>query len=110
MSQPNETIPQLGNIYWLKSESEYPHPHVVIEITGDKATLCQITTNQNKISIPGNVIIEAGEGNLEKQSIVEVSKTQVIEIVKLEKHIGQLEQHRIVEIRKGINFIEKSFF
>lgn len=100
----------LGDIYWIKGNSEIPHPQVIIKIENDVLTACSLTTNQNKASMPGNIILEEGEGNLEKQSIVEVSKVSKIEATALDKFIGTLSSERVTEILNGIGFLHRTYF
>jgi mRNA interferase MazF len=103
----------LGDIYWLNErEDEISHPHVVVRVneSDDTFAVCSLTTNMNKANMPGNVILDIGEGNLEKQSIVEVYKELTITKSDLKEYIGSLNKGRVSEILNGINFIQKSFF
>ncbi len=102
-------IVKIGDIYWAKTEGEIEHPHVIILVDESSVTVCAITTNQNKASMPGNVMLETGEGNLEKLSIVEVAKEYSIDKTELKDYIGQLSDKRVEEILKGIQFIKRSF-
>ncbi|MFS8130655.1 MAG: type II toxin-antitoxin system PemK/MazF family toxin [Candidatus Dojkabacteria bacterium] len=95
----------IGDIYWLKQSNNIAHPQVVVNFDGDLITLCSITSNQNKASMPGNVVLDEGEGGLDKSSIVEVSKTIIVTIDELERYVGTLSDARIEEIMKGISFI-----
>jgi len=101
---------RLGNIYWLKIQSEYSHPHVVIEINDDDVTICSITTNMKKVSMPGNVVLDIGECNLQKKSIVEVSKKFKVSKSELKEYIGTLNKDRVEQIKKGVGLVERSFF
>jgi mRNA interferase MazF len=102
---------KVGDIYWLTSKGEIAHPHVIIHIDNIDGliTLCSITTNMKKLDMPGNVVLNIGEGNLETQSIVEVSKEISLDPSQLDEYIGTLSLERINEIINGINFINKSF-
>lgn len=105
----------LGDIYWLHLVDEIPHPHVVIQVNesnveGRKTVVvCALTTNQKKANRPGNVLLALGEGNLEKQSIVEVAKIRTIDTFQLGEHIGTLSESRVSEIWAGIGFLQRSF-
>jgi len=101
---------KLGNIYWLKTENDIAHPHVVIKLDHEKVTVCAITTNAKKVNMPGNVVLDLGEGNLDKQSIVEVSKVITLDESQLTQLIGTLSEHRVIEILKGIRFLENTYF
>ena len=96
----------IGEIYWIKQKNNISHPQVVVKEDGDLLTLCSITSNQNKTNMPGNVALEAGEGDLYKKSIVEVSKVMIVTIDELERYIGTLSTRRIEEILKGIRFVQ----
>lgn len=102
----------IGDIYWLNQQDGISHPHVIIEhnATDDTLTLCAITTNTRKISIAGNLLLEVGEGNLPKQSIIEVSKMVTIKTDQLGGYIGTLSEQRMRQILAGIRFIKKSFW
>jgi mRNA interferase MazF len=101
-----------GDMYWvqLADESDIAHPHVVIEVDTGTVTVCAVTTNAKKISIPGNVLLEVGEANLLKQSIVEVSKAATIDKTALGDYIGTLSEQRVQQILAGIRFVQRSFF
>jgi mRNA interferase MazF len=101
---------KLGDIFWLNQEG-VSHPHVIIKVSepDDTLVVCSLTTNMKKINMPGNVLLDMGEGNLEKQSIVEVSKEFTINRAQLKDYIGSLSQARVDEILNGIGFIERSF-
>jgi len=103
-----------GGVYWLHHEAlddqpRIAHPQVVIAVDGETVTVCALTTNMRKVSMPGNVLLEAGEGGLSKQSIVEVSKTSVIPVARLGEHVGTLSAERVAQIRAGIRFVEGTF-
>lgn len=59
--------------------------------------------------MPENILLEIGEGNLEKQSIVEVCKTHLVNKSQLANFIGSLSSTRVDEILKGISFIDRSY-
>lgn len=67
-----------GDIYWVKV-GDIPHPHVVVQddlfnhSRVDTIIVCALTSNLQRVSRPGNVLLDVGEGDLPKQSVVEVS-------------------------------------
>lgn len=96
---------------------QIPHPYVVIqpddlnhEPTVETVVMCGVTTNRRKISYPGNLVLEAGEGNLPKLSIVEVSKVVVILKSQLTDYIGTLPAERVDQILAGIKFVNRLFY
>ena len=102
-----------GDIYWLHLEkrhpfaSDYPHPHVVVENERSMVKLCAITTNMKKVNLPGNILLEAGEANLPKQSIVDVSRVSTVEKTELGEYIGSLGMQRVDQILTGIGFLQR---
>lgn len=107
--------PAPGDIYWFTPDSaagevpRIPHPHVIVGIDGDKATLCALTSNLGRVTMPGSVLLDAGEANLPRQSVVEVSKRTTVETARLGAYIGTLSAGRVSQIAAGIRFIETSF-
>lgn len=109
---------QQGDIHWLQPENpndaepRIPHPHVIIQVNAhaaDTVVVCALTSNLRRVSLPGNVLLEAGEANLPRQSVVEVAKTATVETTRLGAYIGTLSEQRIAQILAGIRFIERSF-
>jgi mRNA interferase MazF len=118
---PKNTKPiQLGNIYWVTLPSEHdqdtriPHPHVVIQITigdaPDSIIMCAITSNLQRVSMQGNVLLDENEGNLPKQSVIEVSKIVTLAKDQLGAYIGTLSHERVSQIWAGINFIQTAYW
>ncbi len=100
----------VGDIYWINSIEVIPHPYVIIKIDKDNLTICALTTNKNKAAMPGVVVLNSGEGNLKKESIVEVYKQQTISKSELKQYIGTLSKERVEQILNGVGFINRSFF
>ena len=102
-----------GNIYWVQlEESEYTHPHVVVQDNVlnhsriNTVVVCALTTNMKRISMPGNVLLDAGEANLPKQSIVVVSQVSTVDKSQLGEYIGSLAEQRVEQILAGMKFIQ----
>jgi mRNA interferase MazF len=97
-------------------ESGIPHPYVVVQedIFNQSriptVVACALTSNKKRASIPGNLLLEVGEANLQKQSVVEVAKISIIEKTKLGEYIGSLMRERVEQILSGIGFQQRSFF
>ena len=100
-----------GDVYWLKLEEPagYPHPHVIIQedVVNHTVVVCALTTNIKRVNIPGNVLLEAGEANLLKQSIVVVSQVSTVEKAQLGEYIGSLTKERVDQILAGMRFIQR---
>lgn len=108
-----------GDIYWLALESAddaIPHPYVVVQENAlnhsrlETVVVCALTSNLKRVSLPGNVLLEPGEANLPKQSVVEVSKISSVAKSQLGDYIGTLSQQRIEQIFAGLRFLQRSFF
>lgn len=112
-----------GDVYWIHSdettESElgyFPHPYVVVQETVlnrsriSSVVVCALTTNSAEAKAPGNVLLDVGEANLPKRSIVVVSKVSTVEKAQLGEYIGTLAQPRVEQILAGMRFLQTSFF
>jgi len=69
--------------------------------------VCALTTNLKRANLPGNVLLEAGEANLPKQSIVVVSQVSTVDKSQLGEYIGSLTQQRINQILAGMQFLQR---
>ena len=110
-----------GDIFWIQldntmGESNIPHPYVVVQDNLfnysrlDTVVVCALTSNLKRASIPGNVLLDIGEGNLPKQSVVETSKLSSLDKTQLGEFIGSLSEQRIHQIFAGMRLLQKSFF
>ena len=68
--------------------------------------VCALTTNLKRANAPGNVLLEAGEANLPKQSIVVVSQVSTVDKAQLGEYIGSLTEQRINQILAGMQFLQ----
>jgi mRNA interferase MazF len=103
-----------GDIYWIEleepkgSEPGYSHPHVVIQNNVFNASkintviVCVLTSNLKRAQAPGNVLLEKGEGNSPKQSVVLVSQIFTVDKAQLGEFIGTLSEQRVKQILEGI--------
>ena len=80
---------------------------MVIENNLSTVVLCAITTNMKKVNLPGNILLKAGEANLPKQSIVDVSQVSIVAKIQLGEFIGSLGKQRIDQILVGIEFLQR---
>ena len=101
------------------AESElghYAHPYVVIQDNLfnhsriHTVVVCALTTNLKRANAPGNVLLDDGEANLPKQSVIEVSKISSVEKTELGEYIGSLSQQRIDQVLAGMRFLQLSSF
>jgi mRNA interferase MazF len=72
--------------------------------------VCALTTNLHRATEPGNVLLDPGEANLPKQSVVIVSQIVSVEKARLGERIGTLAEGRIDQILAGLLFQQASFF
>ena len=94
----------------------HAHPHVVVQddvFNHSRITtviVCALTTNLHRASEPGNVLLDVGEANLPKQSVVVVSQISSVEKARLGERIGTLSDERVEQILSGLRFQQASFF
>ena len=108
---------QQGEVYWIDlgdptgSAPGYKHPHVVIQNNIfnqsriNTVVVCALTSNLKRATAPGNVLLDEGEGNLPKQSVVNVSQIFTVDKRDLEEKIGMLSTKRVMEILGGIQLV-----
>jgi mRNA interferase MazF len=111
-----------GDVFWLGPDDArgtvpgYPHPHVVVQDDVFNhsriatVVVCALTSDLHRASEPGNVLLEAGEGNLPKQSVVVVSQISSVDKARLGERIGSLSEARVEQILAGLRFQQASFF
>jgi len=93
------------------SEPGYRHPHVVIQNNVfnrsriNTVVVCALTSNLRRATAPGNVLLERGEGNLPKQSVVNISQIFTVDKTQLSEKIGTLSANRVREILNGIRLL-----
>ena len=103
-----------GDIYWVAVEAGIMHPHVVVQEDAinhsriQSVVVCALTSNTGRVSMPGNVLLEAGEANLPRQSVVEVSKVSAVDKAELGAYIGSLSETRVKQILAGMRFLHLS--
>ncbi len=115
MSHLTTAHPQVhqGDIYWVPlSEPGITHPHVVIQddvLNHSRiatVVVCALTTNMRRAKAPGNVLLEVGEANLSRRSIVAVSQVSTVDKTQLGEYIGTLDCSRVEQILAGMRFIQ----
>ena len=111
-----------GDVFWIGPDDSrgpapsYSHPHVVVQddvFNHSRITtvvVCALTSNLHRASEPGNVLLEIGEGNLPKQSVVVVSQISSVDKSRLGERIGSLSAARVEQILAGLRFQQVSFF
>jgi mRNA interferase MazF len=110
-----------GQIYWLSPDDDrgavppVAHPHVIVQDDVfnrsriPTVVVCALTTNRARANEPGNILLEPGEGGLEKRSIVVVSQLSVVAKSSLGDCAGLLAPHRVDQILEGLRFQQAGF-
>jgi mRNA interferase MazF len=107
-----------GDLFWIAPEAAPgpAHPHVVVQddvfnhSRVATVVVCALTSNLHRAEEPGNVLLDAGEGNLPAQSVVVVSQIMSVEKARLGARIGALSEARVQQIVAGLRFQQRSFF
>jgi mRNA interferase MazF len=111
-----------GDLFWIAPDDSrgpapsYSHPHVVVQddvFNHSRITtvvVCALTTNLHRASEPGNVLLDPGEGDLPRQSVVVVSQISSVDKSRLGERIGSLSDKRVEQILAGLRFQQASFF
>jgi mRNA interferase MazF len=106
-----------GEIYWINlfapkgSEPGYRHPHIVIQNNLfntsriNTVVVCSLTSNLNRANAPGNVLLNKGEANLPRKSIVNISQIFTVNKTDLVEKIGQVSQNRMMEVLDGLKLL-----
>ena len=106
-----------GEIYWVDlgkpsgSEPGYRHPHIVIQnnlfntSNINTVVICALTSNVKRAQAPGNVLLNKGEANLPKKSVVNISQIYTVNKSDLIEKIGKVSAKRFNEILEGIKLL-----
>ncbi len=103
-----------GDVFWIapaisnKIVSDHTHPHVVIQVNAqNEVTVCALTSNLKRAKEPGNVLLDEGEADLLKQSVVVVSQVSTADRSMLGEYIGMLTKSRINQVLAGMQFLQR---
>jgi len=106
-----------GDIFWVDlgipkgSAPGYRHPHVVIQNNVFNASkintvvVCALTSNLKRAKAPGNFLLKKGEGNVRKDSVVNISQIITIDKSDLVEKIGSLSPSRIKEVIEDVKLL-----
>jgi mRNA interferase MazF len=110
-----------GDVFWVDlgapagSAPGYRHPHVVIQNNLfnqsriNTVVLCSLTTNLKRAESPGNVLLKAGEANLPRNCVVNITQMITVDKTDLVEKIGTLSLQKVREIFKGIQLLLEPF-
>lgn len=116
-ARAERTIHQ-GDLYWAPlaapggPEPDYAHPCVVVQEDVlnhsriDTVVVCALTSNLARANLPGSLLLPAGEANLPRASVVEVSKVSTLAKAQLGEYIGSLSPERVAQILAGLRFVQ----
>ncbi len=108
-----------GDVFWVNlgkptgSEPAYRHPHLVIQNNVfnssriNTVVVCSLTSNLHRAKSPGNVLLEKGEANLPKQSVVNITQIFTVDKADLTEKIGALSRSRMDQVLEGIELVIK---
>lgn len=111
-----------GEIYWMAPDDTrgpapaYSHPWVVVQDDVfnhsriDTIIVCALTSDLNKATEPGNVLLDESEGDLPRRSVVVVSQIESVARSRLGARIGVLSAARVDQIVDGLRFQQRAFF
>ena len=106
-----------GDVYWIDlgvpsgSAPGFRHPFVVIQNNMfnhsriDTIVVCSLTSNLRLANAPGNVLLNKGEANLPRQSIVNITQMYTVDKADLVEWIGALSERRVEQILAGIRLL-----
>lgn len=106
-----------GDVFWIDlgepsgSGPAYRHPHVVIQNNVfnrsriNTVVVCVLTSNLKRARAPGNILLDEGEANLPKQSVINVSQIFTVDKSDLVEKIGTLSPGRVRQILDGVRLV-----
>lgn len=110
-----------GDLYWIEPDETRgsvpgrPHPYVVVQddlfnrSRIGTTIVCALTSNLNRAMKPGNILLEPGEGGLDKQSVIVVGQVSCLYKTRLGTRIGALSSERVEQVLAGMRF-QQTFF
>ena len=106
-----------GDIFWVDlgkpsgSEPGYRHPHLVIQNNVfnrsriNTVVVCSLTSNLQRAHSPGNVMLNKGEANLTKQSVINITQIFTVDKRDLVEKTGSISSERMTQVLEGIELL-----
>lgn len=103
-----------GDVYWSDmgrpsgSGPGFLHPYVVVQndiynqSRINTVVVCGLSSTLHLSGAPGNVLLDVGEANLPKRSVVNVTQVYTLDKEDLIEKIGTLSPDRVQEILNGL--------
>lgn len=106
-----------GSVYWVQfspskgSEPKGKRPGLVIQTDAlndsklNTTIVLAITSTLKFGQLPGNVVLQKGEANLKKRSVINVTQIKTVDKRSLTEKIGTLTKERFREVQDGLQLI-----
>ncbi len=106
-----------GDVYWVElgepsgSAPGFTRPTVIVQNNLfnrsriNTVVVCMLTSRLQRAGAPGNVLLEVGEANLPKQSVVNISQIFTVDKADLIEKIGSLSAERVHQIVAGVQLL-----
>jgi mRNA interferase MazF len=106
-----------GDVFWVDlgeptgSEPAYRHPHLIIQNNVfnrsriNTVVVCALTSNLQRAESPGNVLLDKGEANLPKPSVVNITQIFTVDKGDLSEKIGSLSPERMARVLEGLELL-----
>ena len=109
-----------GGLFWVEApdpdgQAVIPHPHLVVQddlfnqSRIETVVVCPLTSNLKRAKEPGSVLLDPGEGALERQSVVLASRITALPKDRLGAYIGTLTPARVDQVLAALRFVQSSF-
>jgi len=112
-----EVVIHQGDLYWVTfrsgrgSEPWGRRPALILQHDRfnssrlNTVVVVAITSNLKYASLPGNVRLRKGEGNLPKACVVNVTQIQTIDRAYLSQKIGTFPRHLLRRVWEGVRLV-----
>jgi mRNA interferase MazF len=106
-----------GDVYWVDLDDPvgsgpgYRRPYVVIQNNLfnqsriHTVVVCALTSNLQRAKSPGNILLEAGEGDLPQARVINITQIFTVDKSVMVDYCGSLPPKRIAQIVEGINLL-----
>ena len=110
-------IIEQGDVYWVElgepsgSGPGFTRPAVIVQNNVfnrsqiNTVVICMLTSRLHRAGAPGNVLLQEGEANLPKQSVVNISQIFTVDKADLVEKIGSLSAERVRQIVAGVHLL-----
>ena len=99
LGEPSGSGPGLRRPFVVVRNDLFNHSRLATVI------MCALTSNLRRAAAPGNVLLAKGEGNLSKDSVVNVTQLFTIDKGELTDRIGRLGNDRVADVLRGIRLV-----